>query len=103
MFGAPGYGLKRPSRVNGHPREYGGCSSTRIGYKFTARLPNRWYSEPSAAGSRNSLGSVFHRAQLLASEVHQGRRGELRSRLQIVSCYEGESPFIVVVRLLNLP
>lgn len=39
---------------------------------------------------KEQLGFGLHPAQLLSSEVHKGQRGELRSRLQIVSCYEGE-------------
>ena len=39
---------------------------------------------------KEQLGFGLHPAQLLSSGIHNGRRGELRSRLQIFSCYDGE-------------
>ena len=39
---------------------------------------------------KEQLGFGLHPTQLLSSGVHNGQRGELRSRLQIFSCYDGE-------------
>lgn len=39
---------------------------------------------------KEQLGLGLHPEQLLSTGVHNGRRGELRSRLQIFSCYDGE-------------
>ena len=39
---------------------------------------------------KEQLGFGLHPEQLLSTGVHNGRRGELRSRLQIFSCYDGE-------------
>ena len=39
---------------------------------------------------KEQLGFGLHPEQLLSSGVHNGQRGELRSRLQIFSCYDGE-------------
>lgn len=39
---------------------------------------------------KEQLGFGLHPELLLTTGVHNGRRGELRSRLQIFSCYDGE-------------
>ena len=39
---------------------------------------------------KEQLGFGLHPELLLSSGVHRGQRGELRSQLQIFSCYEGE-------------
>ena len=39
---------------------------------------------------KEQLGFGLHPEQLLSSGVHNGQRGELRSRLHIFSCYDGE-------------
>ena len=90
MFGVPDTPEATVTGVNGHPK----------GSRWMLVYANRLQVHGAASESvvfraiggwlKEQLGFGLHPELLLSSGVHNGQRGELRSRLHIFSCYDGE-------------